>query len=67
MENLQVLKPTMNNLKPYIAPYAKANTKKAIIQILNSVVPYFVLWGLMIWSLQYTYWITFGLSILALS
>jgi omega-6 fatty acid desaturase (delta-12 desaturase) len=63
MEKTQDLNPTMKNLKPLIAPYAKANTKKAIIQILNSVVPYIVLWGLMIWSLQYSYWVTLGLSI----
>lgn len=65
MNKSQVVNPTMNHLKPFIAPYAKANTKKAVIQILNSVVPYIILWGLMIWSLQYSYWITFGLAILA--
>lgn len=65
MYKSQVEQPDMKNLKPLLAPYAKANTKKAIIQIINSIGPYIVLWGLMIWSLQYSYWITFGLAILA--
>ncbi len=65
MEKSQVIYPEMKLIKPFLAPYAKANTKRAIIQILNSVIPYLILWGLMLWSLQYTYWITFGLAILA--
>jgi omega-6 fatty acid desaturase (delta-12 desaturase) len=55
----------MKLIKPYLAPYVKASTKKAIIQILNSVIPYFALWGLMIWSLQTSYWVTLGLAIVA--
>ena len=55
----------MKSLKPHLEPYARSNTKKAIIQILNTLIPYFTLWGLMIWSLQFTYWITFGLAIIA--
>ena len=31
----------------------------------NTLVPYFALWGLMIWSIRVSYWITLGLSVLA--
>ena len=65
MEKTQVTYPDMKTIKPFLAPYTKASTKRAIIQILNSVIPYLILWGLMIWSLQYTYWITLGLTIIA--
>lgn len=38
---------------------------KSIWQIINSFVPYVLLWYLMYLSLDYSYWITLGLSILA--
>lgn len=65
MEKTQVNYPEMKIIKPYLAPFTTASTKKAVIQILNSVVPYLFLWGVMIWSLQYSYWLTFGLTIIA--
>jgi omega-6 fatty acid desaturase (delta-12 desaturase) len=65
MEKTQDIFPDMKILKPYLAPYTRASTKKAIFQIVNSVIPYLALWGLMIWSLQYSYWITLGLAIIA--
>jgi omega-6 fatty acid desaturase (delta-12 desaturase) len=55
----------MKTLKPYLKPYTRSNTKKAVIQILDTVVPYFGLWGLMIWSLQFSYWFTLGLAVIA--
>ncbi len=64
MENTVIQNPDMKKLKPFLQPYTQASTKKAIIQILNSLIPYFALWGLMIWSLRFSYWITFGLAII---
>jgi omega-6 fatty acid desaturase (delta-12 desaturase) len=65
MEKTQEQYPDMKILKPYLAPYTRASSKKAILQIVNSVLPYLALWGIMIWSLQFSYWITFGLAIIA--
>jgi omega-6 fatty acid desaturase (delta-12 desaturase) len=65
MEKTQEKYLDMKILKPYLAPYTKASTKKAILQIVNSVIPYLALWGVMIWSLQYSYWITLSLAIIA--
>lgn len=44
--------------------YAQPDTKKAIIQILSSFLPFVGLWVLMYISLDYSYWITFGLGLL---
>ena len=65
MENTHKQVPTMKSLKSNVQPYAQANTKKAVWQLVNSLVPYFIMWGAMIWSLQYTYWLTLGLALIA--
>jgi omega-6 fatty acid desaturase (delta-12 desaturase) len=57
--------PEMKSLKKFIQPYAQANTKKAVWQLIDSLVPYFALWALMIWTIQFSYLLTFGLIILA--
>ncbi|MGE5374901.1 MAG: fatty acid desaturase [Bacteroidota bacterium] len=51
--------------QPIVAKYAKPDLKRSLWQVANTLIPYFVLWGLMIWSSQYSYWITLGLSIFA--
>ena len=65
MENTHKQVPTMKSLKDNVKPYAQADTKKAVWQLVNSLVPYFIMWGVMIWSLQYTYWLTIGLAVIA--
>jgi acyl-lipid omega-6 desaturase (Delta-12 desaturase) len=51
--------------QPIVAKYAKPDLKRSLWQVANTLIPYFALWGLMIWSIQYSYWITLGLSIFA--
>jgi acyl-lipid omega-6 desaturase (Delta-12 desaturase) len=51
--------------QPIVASYAKPDMRRSLWQVANTLVPYFVLWGLMIWSVQVSYWITLGLSVLA--
>jgi len=48
-----------------ISKYNKPDAKKSIWQIVNSVGPYLLLWGLMYFSLQISYLLTLGLSIVA--
>lgn len=50
-----------------LAKYAQSNTRKAIWQLLNTVIPYFVLWGVMISLVQqgYTYWLILALAVVA--
>ena len=51
--------------QPLIAKYAQPDLARSLWQVANTLIPYFVLWGLMIWSIQFSYWITLGLSVLA--
>src|SRR5678810_1079809 len=51
--------------QPIVAKYAIPDLARSLWQVANTLIPYFVLWGLMIWSIQTSYWITLGLSVLA--
>lgn len=48
-----------------ILKYARPDLRKSIWQIVNSVLPYIIVWLLMVKSLEYSYWITLLLSTLA--
>lgn len=48
-----------------VSKYNKPDPGKSIWQIINSLGPYILLWYLMYLSLDFSYWITLGLSILA--
>ena len=51
--------------QPIVAKYAKPDMRRSLVMLANTLIPYFVLWGLMIWSIQYSYWITLALSVFA--
>ncbi len=57
--------PTMAELNRILAPYQKADTRRSIWQLVNTLIPYFLLWYLMILSLEVSFWITLPLAILA--
>jgi len=48
-----------------ISKYNSPDIRKSIWQIINSLGPYIILWYLMYLSLNISYWITLGLSLLA--
>ena len=50
-----------------IAKYAHANFRKSLWQLLDTFVPYGVLWALMIYTVQreYPYWVTLALALVA--
>lgn len=52
-------------LRKSVAPFATADTKISIIQILNSFVPFFLLWFLAYQSLSISFWLSLPLSIVA--
>lgn len=56
-----------NDWRVKIKEYARPNRRKAIWQLINTIVPYFALWALMIYSIQqgYSYWLTLALIVLA--
>ena len=49
--------------QPIVTKYAKPDLARSLWQVANTLIPYFALWGLMIWSVRFSYWITLGLSI----
>ena len=48
-----------------VAPYRKADQWRSLWQLTNTVIPFFLLWWLMYFSLGYSYWLTLGLAPLA--
>lgn len=54
-----------NNWREVVKRYNKPDPRKSIWQIVNSLVPYIILWYLMYLSLEISYFITLGLSLLA--
>ena len=50
-----------------ISTYNQPSLGKAIWQLLNTFIPYLILWGLMIYTIQqaYPYWVTLALIVLA--
>ena len=51
--------------KQAVALRQKPSLRASTWQIVNTLVPYFALWGLMIWTFGLSYWITLGLALLA--
>ncbi|MFD1676544.1 fatty acid desaturase [Alicyclobacillus fodiniaquatilis] len=54
-----------NNWRNDIAPFQKANTRKSIWQLTNTVVPFLGLWVLAYFSFSISLWITIPLAVLA--
>ncbi len=53
----------LKNWAQIVSKYQKPNIKKAIWQIINTFVPFFGLWVLMYFSLDWSYWITLALAL----
>ncbi|WP_439876495.1 fatty acid desaturase [Bacillus mycoides] len=53
------------NLKKQVAPFEKSTAKKSIWQIINTVVPFIILWYLAYKSLSVSYWLALVPSLLA--
>ncbi|WP_432362428.1 fatty acid desaturase [Sporosarcina sp. UB5] len=48
-----------------VAPYAKSDLKKSVIQLMNTVPPIFLLWFLAYQSLSVSIWLTIGIAVIA--
>ncbi|MFN8151308.1 MAG: fatty acid desaturase [Solirubrobacterales bacterium] len=46
-----------------MAPYAKPILWRSVLDIMTSVVPFFIGWGLMYWALDISYWLVLAISI----
>ena len=48
-----------------VAKYAKPDMRKSLWQVANTLIPYFVLWYIMIRTVEVSYALTLALSVLA--
>ncbi len=58
------IKKSLQNWPALVAAYGTPDRKKAIVQMVNTFLPFIGLWVLMYFSLQWSYWITIGLAII---
>ena len=57
--------PSIKELNKILAPYQKADVRHGLIQLANTLIPYLILWYLMIRSLTISYVLTLALSVVA--
>lgn len=60
----QEIQQALKHWPEMLQQYARADTSKAIVQILTTFLPFVGLWILMYFSLSWSYWITLGLAML---
>jgi omega-6 fatty acid desaturase (delta-12 desaturase) len=48
-----------------VAEHRKPVLRSSVWQLVNSLAPYMALWGLMIWTLHISYWLTLALAVVA--
>jgi omega-6 fatty acid desaturase (delta-12 desaturase) len=60
----QEIKDKLKNWKQVIQEYQIPDTKKAILQIITTFLPYIALWTLMYFSLNWSIWLTIGIGII---
>lgn len=53
------------SLRKHVAPYEKSNTRDSVRQLINTMVPFFMLWFLAYQSLSISYFLTLGLAVVA--
>ncbi|WP_462409033.1 Delta(5) desaturase DesA [Neobacillus sp. Marseille-QA0830] len=58
-------KETVKTLRKQVAPYEKSSSKASVWQIMNTLLPFFLLWALSYWSLSYSYVLTLIFAIAA--
>ena len=51
--------------KKALAEHRKPTLRRSVWQIVNTLAPYVALWGLMIWTVDISYWITLALAVVA--
>lgn len=57
--------PTIAELGAELRPYQKSNTRRSILQLVDTLIPYCALWYLMVASLKVSYALTLALAVIA--
>lgn len=55
----------LKTLRKLVTPYEKSDLQKSIYQIINTLIPFFLLWCLAYKSLSISYFLTLAISIVA--
>ena len=55
---------TLNNWRSQLSRFQRPDTRQAVVQVLNSFLPFFALWGCMYYSLRWSYLITLPLGVI---
>ncbi|RFU60832.1 fatty acid desaturase [Bacillus sp. V59.32b] len=55
----------VKSLRKHVAPFEKSDTKNSVRQLINTMVPFFMLWYLAYQSLSISYFLTLGLAVIA--
>jgi acyl-lipid omega-6 desaturase (Delta-12 desaturase) len=63
--NSATMEQNQKNLRKQVAPYEKSNLRASIWQVINTLVPFFILWILAYQSLNISYILTLAFSVLA--
>ncbi|KKI89862.1 fatty acid desaturase [Bacillus sp. SA1-12] len=58
-------KQLQKNLRKQVAPFEKSNTKASVIQLINTLGPFLILWILAYQSLSISYFLTLGITVIA--
>ncbi len=58
------IKEKLKNWREIIAKYQVPDNKKAVIQIINTFLPYLAVWTLMYFSLSWSWWLTIPIGII---
>jgi len=58
------IKKKLENWQQIISEYQIPNTKRAVIQLANTFLPFLSIWVLMYFSLEWSYWLTLALGII---
>jgi len=56
-------KPDKTSWAALMSKYQKSNTRTSIRQVVNTFIPFFLIWYLMVLSLDYSYWLTLTLAL----
>jgi omega-6 fatty acid desaturase (delta-12 desaturase) len=52
-------------IRTILSGYQRPSIGRSAWQLANTLIPYFVLWGVMVWSLKISYFLTLALAVLA--
>ncbi|KGX93019.1 fatty acid desaturase [Pontibacillus halophilus JSM 076056 = DSM 19796] len=58
-------KQKQRELKKSVAPYAKPETRSGVVQLINTLLPFLILWGISYWTLSISPWIAIPVAMLA--